>query len=63
MRSASRSRGTSNYAPVRTVFRSALAGAARDEPAALTQVIRGPAELLGYCPLTRNVVDYSPLSK
>ncbi|MEW2395661.1 XdhC/CoxI family protein [Streptomyces sp. NPDC046862] len=32
---------------VRTAFRSALASAVRDEPAALTQVIRGPAELLG----------------
>ncbi|MEH0416251.1 XdhC family protein [Streptomyces sp. B21-083] len=34
-------------AAVRTAFQSVLAGAARDEPAALTQVIRGPAELLG----------------
>jgi xanthine dehydrogenase accessory factor len=34
-------------APVRAVFRSALTGAARNESAALTQVFRGPAELLG----------------
>ncbi|MDX3525236.1 XdhC family protein [Streptomyces sp. ID05-39B] len=40
-------------APVRTVFRSALTSAARNEPAALTQVIRGPAELLGKSLLVR----------
>ncbi|MEV0640447.1 XdhC family protein [Streptomyces sp. NPDC050619] len=40
-------------APVRTVFRSALTSAARNEPAALTQVIRGPAELLGKGLLVR----------
>ncbi|MGW7665798.1 XdhC family protein [Streptomyces sp. NPDC054775] len=34
-------------APVRAVFRSALSAAARDEPAALARVVRGPAELLG----------------
>jgi xanthine dehydrogenase accessory factor len=34
-------------APVRAVFWSALTGAARNESAALTQVFRGPAELLG----------------
>jgi xanthine dehydrogenase accessory factor len=33
--------------PVRAVFRSPLTGAARNESAALTQVFRGPAELLG----------------
>ncbi len=40
-------------APVRTVLRAALAGAARDEPAALTQVVRGPAELVGKSLLVR----------
>jgi xanthine dehydrogenase accessory factor len=40
-------------APVRTVLRAALTSAARDEPAALTQVIRGPAELLGRSLLVR----------
>jgi xanthine dehydrogenase accessory factor len=40
-------------APVSMVFRSALAGAARNEPAALTRVIRGPAELLGVSLLVR----------
>lgn len=40
-------------ASVRTVFRSALAGVARNEPAALTQVIRGPAELLAKSLLVR----------
>ncbi|WP_416980986.1 XdhC family protein [Streptomyces sp. T028] len=40
-------------ATVRTVLRSALAGAARNEPAALTQVIRGPSDLLGKSLLVR----------
>jgi xanthine dehydrogenase accessory factor len=40
-------------APVRTVFRSALTSAARNEPAAFTQVIRGPAELVGKSLLVR----------
>ncbi|MGW5584960.1 XdhC family protein [Streptomyces sp. NPDC003857] len=34
-------------APVRAVLRSALSAAARDEPAALARVVRGPADLLG----------------
>ncbi|MFF7549702.1 XdhC family protein [Streptomyces canus] len=40
-------------APVRAVFRSALTSAARNEPAALTQVIRGPAPFLGKSLLVR----------
>ncbi|MFE9096781.1 XdhC family protein [Streptomyces sp. NPDC007264] len=40
-------------APVRAVFRSALSAAARDEPAALAQVVRGPAGLLGRALLVR----------
>ncbi|MFE1849307.1 XdhC family protein [Streptomyces sp. NPDC059489] len=34
-------------APVRAVLRSALSAAARDEPAALARVVRGPADLFG----------------
>ncbi|MGW2777410.1 XdhC family protein [Streptomyces olivaceoviridis] len=40
-------------APVRTVLRPALSAAARDEPAALARVARGPAELLGRALLVR----------
>ncbi|MFD1657743.1 XdhC family protein [Streptomyces caeni] len=40
-------------APVRAVFRSALSAAARGEPAALAQVVRGPAGLLGTALLVR----------
>ncbi|MER6685190.1 XdhC family protein [Streptomyces olivaceoviridis] len=40
-------------APVRTVLRPALSAAARDEPAALARVARGPAELLGQALLVR----------
>ncbi|MFE1197347.1 XdhC family protein [Streptomyces olivaceoviridis] len=40
-------------APVRSVLRPALSAAARDEPAALARVARGPAELLGRALLVR----------
>ncbi|MEV0637834.1 XdhC/CoxI family protein [Streptomyces sp. NPDC050619] len=40
-------------APVRTVFRSALSAAVREEPVALARVVRGPAELLGTALLVR----------
>ncbi|MFJ8542259.1 XdhC family protein [Streptomyces sp. NPDC093586] len=40
-------------APSRAVFRAALSAAARDEPAALARVVRGPAGLLGRALLVR----------
>ncbi|MFE5402587.1 XdhC family protein [Streptomyces sp. NPDC004596] len=40
-------------APARTALASALATAARGEPAALARVVRGPAELLGRALLVR----------
>jgi xanthine dehydrogenase accessory factor len=40
-------------APARPVLRSALSAAARDEPAAVARVVRGPAELLGNAVLVR----------
>ncbi|MFG3153391.1 XdhC family protein [Streptomyces sp. NPDC048219] len=39
--------------PARAVFRAALSAAARDEPAALARVVRGPAGLLGRALLVR----------
>ncbi|MEU3413448.1 XdhC/CoxI family protein [Streptomyces sp. NPDC006658] len=41
-------------APVRAVLGAALSAAARDEPAALVRVARGPAELLGRALLVRS---------
>jgi xanthine dehydrogenase accessory factor len=40
-------------APARPVLRSALSAVARDEPAAVARVVRGPAELLGTALLVR----------
>jgi xanthine dehydrogenase accessory factor len=40
-------------APARPVLRSALSAVARDEPAALARVVRGPADLLGTALLVR----------
>ncbi|MEU6403359.1 XdhC/CoxI family protein [Streptomyces sp. NPDC046985] len=40
------------HAPVRPVLRAALSAAVRGEPAALSRVVRGPADLLGAALLT-----------
>ncbi|MFL5997314.1 MAG: XdhC family protein [Streptomyces sp.] len=45
-------------APARPVLRSALSAAARDEPAALARVVRGPAELLGRSLVVRSDEGY-----
>jgi xanthine dehydrogenase accessory factor len=45
-------------APARPVLRSALTAAARDEPAALARVVRGPAELLGRPLVVRSDEGY-----
>ncbi|MEV7736157.1 XdhC/CoxI family protein [Streptomyces sp. NPDC088921] len=45
-------------APARPVLRSALSAAARDEPAAVARVVRGPAELLGRPLVVRSDEGY-----